>query len=212
MNIWAIVPIKPLNRAKSRLAGVLDGKQREALSREMLEQTLGTLKKVQGIGGVLVISRDTGALSIARRYEAQTVQESGSPELNEALTRATKVVATWNARGVLVVASDIPLMCVEDLEGMLALAKYPPAVVVAPDRHRDGTNALLIRPPELIPYRFGEGSFQKHLDVAESVDVKAHIYESPTLGLDVDTPADLDLYREMLVERELSEPVWLGSL
>ena len=57
VNIWAIVPVKPLNRSKSRLAPVLDGKQREALSRQMLEQTLGTLNQVVGIGGILVISR-----------------------------------------------------------------------------------------------------------------------------------------------------------
>ena len=211
MNIWAIVPIKPLNRAKSRLAGVLDAKDREALSREMLEQTLDTLQRVEGIGGILAISRDTSVLSIARRYEAQTVQESGAPELNDALMRATKVVSTWHASGVLVVASDIPLMCVKNIEELLELAKYPPAVVIAPDRHQDGTNALLIRPPGLIPYCFGESSFRKHVTEAEAVGVEVYVYESPTLGLDIDTPADLDLYREVLAERRLDGTVCQSS-
>jgi 2-phospho-L-lactate guanylyltransferase len=84
--------------------------------------------------------------------------------------------------------------------------------VVAPDRRGTGTNALLVRPPGLIPYRFGENSLDKHLEEAEAAGAEAHVYESDTLGLDVDIPADLDLYREMLVEREIREPGWLVSL
>lgn len=198
MNIWAIVPVKPLNRAKSRLAPVLTAEQREALSRQMLETTLQTLKEVQGIKGVLVISRDSAALAFARKLEVHTVSESGAPELNNALTRATEVVSAWHVRGVLVLASDIPLMRVEDIEGMLALANGDPAVVIAPNRREDGTNALLIKPPGLIPYRFGKNSLDKHRAEAESIGVPVYTYRSPTISLDVDTPPDLDTYREIL--------------
>ncbi len=212
MNIWAIVPVKPFNRSKSRLAPVLSSKQRAILSRQMLEQTLQTLRQVDEISGVLVVSRDTAALSLARRYDAQTVQESGSPELNDALTRATQaVVATWKARGVLILASDIPLMRVQDVKEMLALAAVPPAVVLATDRRQDGTNALLIRPAGLITYSYGARSFHRHLEAARMAGVEPQVYDSPTLALDVDIPADLDLYREMLIERELGQPAWLGS-
>ncbi len=210
-NIWAIIPVKPLNRSKSRLAPVLDIKQREALSREMLEQTLVTLKKAKSIGGILVVSRDSAALALARRYDAQTLQESGAPELNASLTRATKVISTWNASGALVLASDIPLMQVDDIEAMIALAKYPPVVVIAPDRRHVGTNGLLMCPPALFPYAFGEDSFSRHTAKAQEAGAEVHVYESLTMGLDVDLPADLDLYREMLMERNLNEPAWLGN-
>ena len=126
MSIWVIIPVKPLHRSKSRLSTVLNMKQREALSREMLEHTLLTLGQVTGIGGVIVVSRDTGALSLARRYNAQTLQESGSPELNASLTAATRVVASWNASAVLLLASDIPLLQAGDIEQMIGLAKRPP--------------------------------------------------------------------------------------
>jgi 2-phospho-L-lactate/phosphoenolpyruvate guanylyltransferase len=211
VNIWAIVPVKPFNRSKSRLAGALSAKQREQLSRQMLEQTLQTLKQVEEITGILVISRDTAALALARQYEAQTVQESGTPELNEALTRATQVVvATWNARSVLVLASDMPLLRAQDIREVVALSDTI-GVVLASDRRNDGTNALLVRPPSLIPYRYGEGSFQRHIHEARQIGIEPHIYESPTVALDIDVPVDLDLYREMLIERELSEPAWLES-
>jgi 2-phospho-L-lactate guanylyltransferase len=206
VNIWAIVPVKPLNRSKSRLAPVLNLEQREILSRAMLERTLGTLKATRGIGGILVVSRDTAALSLVRKFDVHTVAESGAPELNDALTRATNAVTAWGARGVLIVASDIPLMCVEDIEGMLELATHPPVVVIAPDRHRDGSNILLVRPPGLIPYRYGRGSFERHAAEAEAIGVDVHIYESPTLALDVDVPEDLDLYRDALLEHNLIEP------
>lgn len=212
MNIWAIVPVKPLNRSKSRLASVLDGKQREALSKQMLEKTLNTLRQVEGIGGILVISRDNAVLSMARRLDVQTVQESGAPELNDALERATQVVTTWEASGVLIVASDIPFMAAKDIEGMLALADQPRIVVIASDRHGEGTNALLLQPPGLIPYCYGEGSFRKHVAATRKINVPVRVYGSPTVALDVDVPADLKLYHEMLTQREAKVPVWLTSV
>jgi 2-phospho-L-lactate guanylyltransferase len=189
----------------------LSGKQREALSRQMLEQTLKTLTQVEEISGILVISRDTAALSLARQFKAQTVQESGTPELNEALTRATQVVeATWSASSVLIVSSDIPLLRVEDVKGIIDLSE-PMDIVMATDRRHDGTNLLLVRPPALIPYRYGEGSFQRHTEEARRIGIEPKIYDSPTAALDIDVPADLDLYRKMLIERHLGEPAWLQS-
>ena len=210
-NIWAIVPVKPLNRSKSRLSPVLSIKQRETLSRDMLERTLRLLQQVKGFGGIMVVSRDTYALSLARKLDVQTLQESGTPDLNNSLTRATQVVSTWNAGGVLILASDIPLIQVDDLERMIGLADSAKSVVIAPDRRGTGTNALLVRPPGLITYHFGVESFPRHHSEAEAAEASLHVYRSPTVGLDVDTPADLDLYREMLVEQEMNEPAWLAS-
>jgi 2-phospho-L-lactate guanylyltransferase len=212
VNIWAIVPVKPLNRSKSRLASVLDGKQREALSKQMLEKTLNTLRQVEGIGGILVISRDNAVLSLARRLNVQTVQESGAPELNDALARATQVVTTWEASGVLIVASDIPFMAAKDIEGMVALADQQKIVVIASDRHGEGTNALLLQPPGIIPYCYGEGSFRRHVAEARKANVPVRIFGSPTVALDVDVPADLKLYREMLTQHEAKMPVWVTSV
>ena len=124
VNIWAIVPVKPFNRSKSRLASVLDAEEREELSRKMLVDTLRTLSKVNAIDGILVVSRDSSALTLARNEGAQTVAESGNPELNDALTRATQaVMLTWGARGVLIVSSDLPLMQPSDIKAMLDMAR-----------------------------------------------------------------------------------------
>lgn len=212
MTTWAIVPIKPLNRSKSRLSPILNGQQRETLSRQMLEQTLGTLKQVQGISGILAISRDNKALTLARSFNVQTVQESGAPELNAALTRATQLVTSWNASSVLILASDIPLMTVADIDGILALAHHQNnLVVMATDRRDEGTNALLVRPPGLIPYRYGEDSFRKHTEEARRVGAEVKIFHSPTISLDVDVPEDLMAYRQIVEAHQPDALAWLTS-
>ena len=213
MTTWAIVPIKPLNRSKSRLSPILNGEQREALSRKMLELTLTTLKQVSGITGILTISRDNKALTLARTFKVQTVQESGAPELNAALGRATQAVMAWNASRILILASDIPLMTVGDIEGILALAKQDTkTVVIATDRREEGTNAMLVEPPGLIPYRYGEDSLRKHMEEAAKVGVEVKVFRSPTIALDVDVPEDLAAYRDIIGQRQPADLAWLSNL
>jgi 2-phospho-L-lactate guanylyltransferase (CobY/MobA/RfbA family) len=74
---------------------------------------------------------------------------------------------------------------------MLARIGEPPVVVAAPDRHRDGTNALLVCPAGLIEYEFGQGSFQRHCDRAIKAGARLEICEFPSLALDLDRPEDL---------------------
>jgi len=73
-----------------------------------------------------------------------------------------------------------------------------PVVVIAPDRHRLGTNGLLVCPPGLIGYDFGPGSFERHAARARQANARLEIYEHPAFGLDLDLPEDLDLIREKL--------------
>ena len=162
MTLWAIVPVKPLRYGKSRLAEVLTSDERMDLNRRMLAHTLDTLTAIPEIEHVLVVSRDQAALALAREYGARTVQENGSPHLNVALTRATVVAKNYATRGVLIIPADLPLITPEDVRVMLERAVEPPVVVVAPDRRRNGTNALLVCPTGLIDYEYGPGSFQRH--------------------------------------------------
>ncbi|HML21189.1 MAG TPA: 2-phospho-L-lactate guanylyltransferase [Aggregatilinea sp.] len=205
MTIWAIVPVKPFNRAKSRLAGELPPEDRELLAEGLLRRTLHLLHPLSVVQGILVISRDTKALSIARDLGAQTLQESGTPELNSALYRATHALRVWNADGVLVVPADLPLLMPEDVEGMVKLARYPGTVVVAPDRHEHGTNLLLVRPPGLIPYSFGFDSFAVHQRHAAEAGATIHVFHSERTALDLDTPEDLHHYYELA--KDLGEPL-----
>ncbi len=193
MTIWAIVPVKPLRRAKSRLSPLLSEDERADLSQRMLAHTLDVLGSVSGVEHTLVVSRDQKALALARDQGARTVMERGTPELNRALVRATVVARGYGVSGVLILPADLPLIERADVEKLLSLATDPPVVVVAPDRHGKGTNALLSAPPGLIEYDFGPESFLRHKEQAERAGARLEICHLPSLGLDVDIPEDLEL-------------------
>ena len=193
MTLWAIVPVKPLRRGKSRLSKILTEDERTDLNKRLLANTLETLSEIPEIEHVLVVSRDQAALSLAREFGARTVLENGMPLLNVALTRATVVAKEYATRGVLIVPADLPLITPEDVRVMLGKVKDPPVVIVAPDRHREGTNALLVCPAGLIDYDFGPGSFERHCERARMVGARLEIVELDSLALDMDVPEDLDL-------------------
>jgi len=198
MTFWAIVPVKPLQRGKSRLAEVLTQEERLDLNRRLLAHTMDTLTAIPDIEHILVVSRDQAALSLAREYGARTVQEHGAPQLNIALARATIVARTYATRGVLILPADLPLITPEDIQTLLSRAVDPPVVVIAPDRHRQGTNALLVCPAGVIEYEFGPGSFERHCASARQAGAHLEICELPSLALDMDLPEDLKLVSEAL--------------
>ena len=197
MSLWAIVPVKPLKRGKSRLAGILTEEERTQLNQSLLEKTLKTLSELKEVDQVLVVSRDPHALTIARNYGAKTVQEDGQPHLNMALARATVMAQLHAPHGVLVLPADLPLLTADDVRALVDRAVKPPVVVIAPDRHHKGTNALLMVPPSLIEYDFGDGSFERHCERARQAGAKLEIVELPSLALDLDLPEDLELVRKL---------------
>jgi len=198
MTFWVIVPVKPLRRGKSRLAGILSPDERADLNSRLLSHTLETLSGIPEIEKILVVSRDQSALSIARDHGALTVQEDGAPKLNIALARATMVVKNFSTRGVMIIPADLPLLSREDIFALIEKAGDPPVVVIAPDLRNEGTNGLLISPAGLIDYEFGEDSFEKHKRRALRAGARLEICEMPSLGLDMDLPEDLQLVSERL--------------
>lgn len=200
MTLWAIVPVKPLRRGKSRLSGVLSLEARTALNHYLLSNTLEILASIPEIEYSLVVSRDPEALTIAREYGARTVQEQGSPQLNVALARATMVALSHSVQGVLIVPADLPLLTAEDIRAVVKRTGDPPVVVITPDRHRQGTNALLISPPGLIRYEYGPDSFQKHCLQAKKAGARLEICERGSVALDIDFPEDLEMAGYELME------------
>ena len=197
MTLWAIVPVKPLRRGKSRLAGTLNEDERTHLNRALLQHSLETLSGVPGVNEVLVVSRDPNALAIAREHGARTVQEDGTPHLNTALKRATVVAQVYATQGVLILPADLPLVTREDIQVLLDRAVKPPVVVIAPDRHGKGTNALVIAPAGLIVYDFGENSFQRHCERVKHAGGRLAVVELPSLELGLDEPEDVEMVKSL---------------
>jgi 2-phospho-L-lactate guanylyltransferase len=197
MSIWAIVPVKPLRLGKSRLSGVLSDDERAVLNRMFLEQILEVLRTTPKISQTLVISRDPAALAVARELGARTVLEDGNPNLNSALSRATMLARNYATRGVLVLPADLPLVTREDVLEFLDHIYRSPCVVITPDRHENGTNALLMDPGGLIKYAFGPGSFNRHCELARTAGASLEIVRNQHIELDLDTPEDLALLKQL---------------
>ncbi len=195
MTLWAIVPVKPLRRGKSRLSTVLSETERTLLNHNLLVSTLKILSSVNRIDQILVVSRDPAALTLAREYDARTVLENGSPELNTALSRAALVAKTYRVNEILILPADLPLLTTKELERVLRLSGNPPEILICPDRRKDGTNLLYINPEGLISFSYGSGSFNKHLELARQSGARVNIISSSSLELDLDTPEDLELMK-----------------
>ncbi len=201
-RIWAIVPIKPLAQAKSRLALVLAPEARRRLVLAMLDHTLAVLKRVQDIVNILLVSADNDVALVAEKYSISFLPEPEATGLNSSLRRAVKEAHVRGASGVLVVPGDLPQMDVASVESVLEAASDPPAMVIVPDRRRQGTNMLLLIPPDVIPFRYGSGSFQRHLALAEGQGLHPVVCCVPKLALDTDLPEDLALLdEEMYLDR-----------
>jgi len=193
MTIWAIVPVKPLRRGKSRLAGLLSEEQRTCLNRYLLEHTLTILNQISGIEHTLVVSRDPAALALTRSMGGRTVLEDGAPQFNTAIKRATIVAQAQGARAVLILPADLPLVEPSDLEALLSQGQTAPVIVIAPDRRLDGTNGLFINPAGLIEYGYGPGSFKRHCQRATEASATLVVVNSERIGLDLDLPEDLEM-------------------
>jgi len=205
MPNWAIVPVKPFVRAKSRLIKVLSLEQRKVLAEKMLRRTIEVLIYQQEIAGISVLSRDPKAIAIARQCGVRTIQESGRPLLNISLYRASELVRLEGWEGLLILPADLPLVTAHDIEHICRAGRHLRTVVVSPDRHGDNTNALFVRPAGLIPFTFGPGSFQRHIELARKAGATVQIYRSGQIELDIDTPTELDLYRDIVGDKGYQE-------
>ncbi len=194
LTIWLVVPVKPLDEAKSRLAAVLSEEGRAALSHRWLLGVLATAQAAGCLAGLAVISRDPGVLAAAAQQGAVPIRETGD-DLNAALEQARQHPCVADAGALLVLPSDLPLLTVDDLQALAALAELGEGVVIAPS-HDGGTNALLLRPPHAIPYAFGEASYARHCALAAAAGLPCRTYRSETLAWDMDYPEDL-----LMIER-----------
>ena len=189
LGICAVIPVKPFRRAKSRLSPVISKPIRAALARALLSRTLDVLASCNLPLAACVVSRDMTALDLARRQGATALAESESG-LNAALNQAREWALARGAQAVLVLPADLPRLTSGDIMTMLDLVREPRCVVIAPDARGEGTNALLLRPPDALNFAFGPQSFYEHCAQAETSQLALHIYRSSTVALDLDTPAD----------------------
>ncbi len=193
----AVLPVKRFASAKTRLAEDLSAGTRRAIVEAMVTDVLIALRRCTEVDQVLVVTRDVTVEALAHGYDAHTVGDPEERSHSEAAMLGVREAVTRGARRVVLVPGDTPALDPKQLDALLqrAAGGPEPAVVVVPDRHGDGTNALVLTPPGAISPSFGTGSRRRHVGAAEESGVQVSVDEVPSLGLDVDTADDLEALR-----------------
>ena len=197
----AVLPVKRFGAAKQRLDNDLSDGTRRALAEAMVTDVLIALRRAKRVDEVLVVSGETMAVALAAGYDAAAVVDDPEDAGHSAAAeRGVQAAMERGATRVLLVPGDCPALdpveldeLLEDAEGRADPAH--PDVVVVPDRHGDGTNALLLTPPDAIRAAFGPGSRERHERLAQEAGATCAVIAVPTLGLDVDTSDDLAALR-----------------
>jgi len=187
MRTLAILPIKSFAEAKRRLETELAPGRRRALAEAMFSDVLVALRR-SPLDGILVVSADHAAQRIAGGHGAEVLDDDQSGH-NPAAARGIRYARESGFERALLVPGDCPLLGSNDVDRLLA--RDAQGVTIVPDRHRTGTNALLLTPPDSIEPGFGPGSCARHVETARAGGIKAEVLNVPSLALDVDTPDDL---------------------
>ena len=208
---YILLPVKDLTRAKQRLADVFTQAERTELAWAMLEHMFAAVAAVTGIDGVAVVTLYQPAIELAERYGFEIILEREQISESHSVDFGSRELAARGVECVLRLPLDLPLLQTEDIETILAADTEPaPSCVIVPSREGTGTNAILRRPPTLVPSHFGPNSLAKHLAEAEKAKAQCTVIEIPRIALDVD---DLNDVVELLKRKEahaLSEsPNWL---
>lgn len=203
MKMYAIVPLKRLREAKSRLSDRLSPGQRRSLVREMLCRVLATLISCRSrdlLADVALVSNDVEARTLAQGLGAKLLPDPAG-HLNGALEAARTTLTGEGAAAMLIVPADLPLLTVDDVRQLLLPLANGADGVLAPDAAGCGTNALALRLPSRLPFGFGADSAPVHRSAAARLGLQLDEYTSSTLALDVDTIENLEQYRALVPAR-----------
>jgi 2-phospho-L-lactate guanylyltransferase len=200
VRVAAVVPVKSLHLAKSRLAGRLSQAGRAQLALWLLERVCEAVGRSAVVERLAVVSPDAEVLRWASGRGLRAIaQRTG--DLNAAVELGRAWAQTRDADALLVLLGDLPLLAPEDVRSLCELAAdirndgdanaRRGAMVLAPDRSGQGTNGLVLAPPGDVPFAFGVGSYAQHVALARGRHVATGLYISPRTAFDVDGPGDL---------------------
>lgn len=199
-EVTAVVPVKRLARAKSRLA--LPPDQREALALAFALDTISALSESPLVSGVLVVTADPVVRRCAQQSALQVVPDVGTGLLPAVRAGCRAAATSWPGVGVVVVPADLPCLRAEDVTHVLQSARTADGAFV-PDREGTGTTLLVTAPGRAAVAQYGPASAARHrvlglrsLDDASvrarhDVDTLEDLVLAETLGLGPETAAQL---------------------
>lgn len=188
---FVIVPVKEISKAKNRLSGVLSESQRSELAKAMLTDVLLELKQCSLPDKICILTSDPDVKQHAIKFGFEIIHEDTQFSESTSVDNGSIKCMEMGALSVLRIPGDIPLIKSSDIDFIFENEKPYPHVILVPSGDETGTNAILRKPPDCIPSRFGEGSLSKHLNEAYKAGLPVQVIKNKRFSLDVDDPDDL---------------------
>lgn len=192
-HLQALVPLKTLTLAKSRLAAVLTPAERSALVAAMARDVLHALVMHRDIESVTLLSSDPAAEALATDCGARFIAEDelGETGLNSAVAQSVGLLADAGAESVLVAHGDVPALQAADIDAAISVYRDTGSLVIGTDEQRCGSNLMLFGVDAVPQFQYGASSCALHEQWAQDNDRPATVLQRPGMALDVDHPGDL---------------------
>jgi 2-phospho-L-lactate guanylyltransferase len=195
----AVMPVKRLAMAKTRLRGAVPASLHDRLVLAMARDTLAAVLACPLVRRALVVTDEPAAAAALAELGAQRVPDRPDAGLNAALARGA---ALASGAPVVALTADLPALRPDELTAALTALSHRPRGYVA-DATGTGTAMLAARAGVDLDPRFGPGSARAHaLSGAVRLDG-----DWPSLRQDVDTPADLAAATALGLGRRTAELV-----
>ncbi|MCC6889263.1 MAG: 2-phospho-L-lactate guanylyltransferase [Hyphomicrobiales bacterium] len=196
-SIWVLIPVKETAGAKARLGHAVPSHLRQGLALAMLEDVLNAVSGVHAIAGLVVVTVDSAATALARRYGARIITDGAARGHSGAVNTAAGILQREGKRGFLQMPLDIPLVSSQEIATIVAMYREEPCFVIAPSNDELGSNGILVSPPTAVPLTFGDNSFFPHLRAAQACGVSPQVVRLHGFGLDIDRPDDLYAFAKL---------------
>ena len=189
MRTWALIPVKSLTAAKTRLRPTLSTEECAALAQCMGRDVVTALRGARCVQKVNLLGSEANATELGGEYDCEVIAEDEDSDLNSNLAQAARRLAQDGARTLLILPGDLPMLTTTDIESLLK--QHTEGVTVCPAIRDGGTNALVVTPPDAIHFYFGEDSARRHIEAAQQAELAHRSMELAAFARDIDTPDDL---------------------
>lgn len=191
-KIAAVIPMKNLNFAKSRLSTILTRQQRKNLIFFLLDITIKTLKESRLITEIIVVSSDKTIEKFSFENSLKFIKEDYDSGVNNAVILADRYCINNNIDANIVIPHDLPFISAKEIDQICNISqKYPKCIILCPSKRFDGTNILFRKPPNVIKTFYDDNSYMNHLKEAQKHNIPIESLELDNLMFDIDTREDL---------------------
>ena len=197
LHTTAIVPVKGLSVANGRLDGLLTPDERNRVAEALFLDLIVKLPRSRCIDDVLVVTADESIARQARWFDCWVLVQDEDEGHSEAAAAGAQAALAEGTERVAMLPVDCPMLEVEELDAHIG--RSPRTVLIVPDRHGTGTNALVLSPPDVFLPAFGPDSCARHVSRARATGTSFALEAIESMGLDLDTPEDYSLLRDRLL-------------